>query len=103
MGLGYPGGPAIAALAQQGNPTRYPLPRPMLRSGDLDFSFSGLKTAVRTKLASLGVRADDEESIQALSHVQRADVAASLQAAICEVLVSKSMAAMEKTDQQRLV
>ena len=103
MGLGYPGGPAIAALAEEGNPTRYPLPRPMLRSGDLDFSFSGLKTAVRTKLASLGVKADDEQSMEALSHEHRADVAASLQAAICEVLVSKSMAAMEKTGQQRLV
>src|SRR3989442_12544385 len=45
LGLGYPGGPALSALAERGTPGRYPLPRPMLTSGDLDFSFSGLKTA----------------------------------------------------------
>ena len=103
MGLGYPGGPAIAALAQEGDPSRYPLPRPMLRSRDLDFSFSGLKTAVRTRLSALGVHPDDASSIEALGPQQRADLAASLQAAICEVLVSKSMAAMATTGQQRLV
>src|SRR5216110_1717339 len=46
LGLGYPGGPALSALAERGTPGRYSLPRPMLASGDLDFSFSGLKTAV---------------------------------------------------------
>lgn len=103
MGLGYPGGPAIAALAARGNPVRYPLPRPMLHSGDLDFSFSGLKTAVRTKLAALGVTENDEESIQTLQEGQREDLAASLQAAICEVLVRKSIAALRQTSQRRLV
>ncbi|NDH59049.1 MAG: tRNA (adenosine(37)-N6)-threonylcarbamoyltransferase complex transferase subunit TsaD, partial [Betaproteobacteria bacterium] len=103
MGLGYPGGPAIAALAQGGNPLSHAFPRPMLRSGDLDFSFSGLKTAVRTKLAALGVRQDDSASMAALSAGQRQDLAASLQAAICEVLVRKSMAAMAQTGEQRLV
>src|SRR5574343_913351 len=48
IGLGYPGGPALAKLAQAGTPGRFKLPRPMLNSGDFDFSFSGLKTAVLT-------------------------------------------------------
>src|SRR6185295_8992489 len=48
LGLPYPGGPALAALAEQGNPKRFKLPRPMIASGDLNFSFSGLKTAVLT-------------------------------------------------------
>ncbi len=50
MGLGYPGGPALSRLATSGDPRRYTLPRPMLHSGDLDFSFSGLKTAVLTRV-----------------------------------------------------
>src|SRR4029078_9769613 len=48
LGLVYPGGPALSALAEEGKPGRYPLPRPMIASGDLNFSFSGLKTAVLT-------------------------------------------------------
>ena len=103
MGLAYPGGPAIAALALNGDPQRYPLPRPMLHSGDLDFSFSGLKTAVRTRLAAMGVTSDDEDSIQALDQGQREDLAASVQAAICEVLVRKSLAALKQTGEHRLV
>src|SRR3990167_3904634 len=50
LGLGYPGGPEIALLAERGQPGRIRLPRPMLNSGDLDFSFSGLKTAVMTQV-----------------------------------------------------
>jgi hypothetical protein len=49
LGLGYPGGPALARLAESGNPQAYALPRPLLHSGDLDFSFAGLKTAVMTQ------------------------------------------------------
>lgn len=92
LGLGYPGGPAIARLAASGRPDAIALPRPMLRSGDLDFSFSGLKTAVLTR-----VRAGlpDEQS--------RADLAASLQAAIVDVLVAKSLAALEQTGLDTLV
>src|SRR5207245_2784109 len=64
LGLGYPGGPALSALAERGAPGRYALPRPMLASGDLDFSFSGLKTAVLlaardAALAALGLVAAD--------------------------------------------
>jgi len=92
LGLGYPGGPAIAALAEQGRPGRYKLPRPMLTSGDLDFSFSGLKTAVLT--AARAQSLDDEA---------RADLAAETQQAIVEVLVAKSLAALERTNLTRLV
>ncbi|RYY65857.1 MAG: tRNA (adenosine(37)-N6)-threonylcarbamoyltransferase complex transferase subunit TsaD, partial [Comamonadaceae bacterium] len=54
MGLGYPGGPALSRLAQQGDPAAFKLPRPLLHSGDLDFSFAGLKTAVMTQARKLG-------------------------------------------------
>lgn len=92
LGLGYPGGPAIAALAERGMPGRISLPRPLLHSQDLQFSFSGLKTAVLT-----AVRA------AALDERRRADLAAELQAAIVEVLTAKSLAAMERTGLHRLV
>ena len=83
LGLGYPGGPAIARLAEQGHPGRFGLPRPKLHSGDLDFSFSGLKTAVATRIAR-GLA--DEQA--------RADLACEVQTAIVEVLVAKSIAAV---------
>ena len=54
MGLGYPGGPALARLAEQGDPQAFKLPRPLMHSGDLDFSFAGLKTAVLTQANKLG-------------------------------------------------
>ena len=57
LGLGYPGGPALSRLAQQGDPAAFKLPRPLLHSGDLDFSFAGLKTAVLTQVNKLGERA----------------------------------------------
>src|SRR5699024_5033832 len=53
LGLGYPGGPELSRLAQRGDASRFELPRPMLHSGDLDFSFSGLKTAVMTCMQRL--------------------------------------------------
>ena len=54
LGLGYPGGPALSRLAELGDPEAFKLPRPMLHSGDLDFSFAGLKTAVLTQAQKLG-------------------------------------------------
>jgi N6-L-threonylcarbamoyladenine synthase len=93
MGLGYPGGPALSKLAQQGDPKAFALPRPLLHSGDLDFSFAGLKTAVRTHAARL-----DSTCEQA-----RADLAASTQAAIVDVLARKSMAALAAAGSDRLV
>jgi N6-L-threonylcarbamoyladenine synthase len=94
LGLSYPGGPALAALATKGDPQSVALPRPLLHSGDLDFSFSGLKTAVMTAMRKLGPDPTDQ---------QRADLAASTQAAICEVLVKKSLRALQQTKLSRLV
>ncbi len=94
LGLGYPGGPALARLAEQGDEKAFALPRPLLHSGDLDFSFAGLKTAVATQLRKLG----PEPSASA-----RADLAASTQAAIVDVLVAKSLKALKQTGAKRLV
>jgi N6-L-threonylcarbamoyladenine synthase len=94
LGLGYPGGPALASLAQSGDPAAFALPRPLLHSGDLDFSFAGLKTAVLTQVRKLG-------PVTTLQ--QRADIAASTQAAIVEVLVRKSLRALRDTGLDRLV
>lgn len=93
MGLGYPGGPALSRLAEQGNATAFKLPRPLLHSGDLDFSFAGLKTAVLTQAKKLG---DELES-------RKADLAASTEAAIVEVLVKKTLAALQQTGLKRVV
>ena len=93
MGLGYPGGPALSKLAQQGRPDAFKLPRPLLHSGDLDFSFAGLKTAVMTQAKKLG---DELEA-------RKADLAASTEAAIVDVLVRKTMSALEAADLQRVV
>ncbi len=94
LGLGYPGGPALARLAAQGSPTAFALPRPLLHSGDLDFSFAGLKTAVLTQQKKLG---------DAMTDTQRADLAASTQAAITDVLVAKALKALKQTGSRRLV
>jgi N6-L-threonylcarbamoyladenine synthase len=89
--LGYPGGPAVSRTAEIGNPARFKLPRPMIHSGDLNFSFSGLKTAVLT----LRSKHADESA--------KADIAAAFQAAMVDVLATKSMQALEQTGSQRLV
>jgi N6-L-threonylcarbamoyladenine synthase len=103
LGLGYPGGPAIAKLAESGRAGRYELPRPMLRSGDLDFSFSGLKTAVltlvRRELEGAGSGNPETRDPQQV----RADIAAEVQAAITDVLVAKSVRALETTGRDTLV
>ena len=93
LGLGYPGGPALAALAASGRPGQVKLPRPMLQSGDLDFSFSGLKTAVLTKVREWGTLSDE----------QRADIACGFQTAIVEVLVSKALRAVKVSGFRQLV
>ena len=93
MGLPYPGGPHLAKLAEQGDSAAFKLPRPLLHSGNLDFSFSGLKTAVLTQAKKLG------DQLEA----RKADLAASTQAAIVDVLVKKSMAALAQTGLNRLV
>ena len=93
MGLGYPGGPALSRLAEQGDPTAFKLPRPLLHSGNLDFSFAGLKTAVMTQAKKLG---GDLEA-------RKADLAASTEAAIVDVLVKKSLTALKETGLRRIV
>jgi len=93
LGLGYPGGPALARLAEFGDPHAYALPRPLLNRQSLDFSFAGLKTAVRNHAARL-----DSTCEQA-----RADLAAATQQAIVDVLMRKSIAALESTGLERLV
>ncbi len=94
LGLGYPGGPALARLAQRGRADSFALPRPLLHRPGLDFSFAGLKTAVAVRLAQAGAVPTDQ---------QRADMAASVQAAIVEVLVAKTMRALAHTGLDRLV
>ena len=97
MGLGYPGGPALSRSAEQGNAALHDLPRPMLHSRDLDFSFSGLKTAVLTRVRAL------EREHGALSDTHLADLAAATEAAIVDVLAAKSLKAVEQTGVRRLV
>ncbi len=94
LGLGYPGGPAISRLAESGDPSRFELPRPMLHSKNLDFSFSGLKTAVLTL-----VKKQEGE----LTDTIRAAIARAFVDAIVEVLVAKCLAAIKQTGMKRLV
>jgi len=101
LGLGYPGGPALSALAQRGNPTAFKLPRPLLHSGNLDFSFAGLKTAVLVQGKNCAQASGC--NMEGLPADVKADLAAATQAAIVDVLVKKSMAALQATDLKRLV
>jgi N6-L-threonylcarbamoyladenine synthase len=99
LGLPYPGGPALAHLAESGTPGAVKLPRPMLASGDLDFSFSGLKTAVLT----LARKEAGSATPDSLPPARKADIALEFQNAIVDVLVAKSFAALDATGRQRLV
>jgi N6-L-threonylcarbamoyladenine synthase len=102
LGLPYPGGPAIQALAEEGDPRRHRLPRPMLRRNQLptdpvyfDFSFSGLKTATATLAAKL--------EKEGLMEEEKAHVAAAFQEAVVDVLASKTMRAVEETGCRRVL
>lgn len=103
MGLPYPGGPHLSKLATSGRDNAFDLPRPMLHSGNLDFSFAGLKTAVRTHLVRLGWLEHDAKLTAPENQAVLADLAASTQAAIVEVLVKKSLAALKTTGLKRVV
>ncbi|AYH42496.1 tRNA (adenosine(37)-N6)-threonylcarbamoyltransferase complex transferase subunit TsaD [Azoarcus sp. DN11] len=92
IGLGYPGGPQLAQLAERGRSGRFRLPRPMLKSGDLDFSFSGLKTAVLNVVSASDWNSGDAP-----------DLAADFQEAVVEVLCAKALKALEQTGLSRLV
>ncbi|MCG6932369.1 MAG: tRNA (adenosine(37)-N6)-threonylcarbamoyltransferase complex transferase subunit TsaD [Gallionella sp.] len=98
LGLDYPGGPALAKLAAEGHAGLYKLPRPMLHSGDLEFSFSGLKTAVMTLVRQ---RSNDGEIL--LDRQTRADIAYAVQEAIVDVLAQKARAALAHTGLDQLV
>jgi len=123
LGLPYPGGPALAHLAEQGRPGQFRFPRPMLGSNNLDFSFSGLKTAVVTLVArqtaearagnsmiDTQMRAGDftiGAQVRAtdftIGEQMRADIAAAFQEAVVEVLVAKCVAAIAQAALERLV
>ncbi|MEM8679777.1 MAG: tRNA (adenosine(37)-N6)-threonylcarbamoyltransferase complex transferase subunit TsaD [Planctomycetota bacterium] len=101
LGLGYPGGPAISAAARRGNPQAYPFPRAFLRDPTrLQFSFSGLKTAVRYAITGKD-QVVDPKSIS-LTGKQIADLAASFEEAVVDCLVAKSLQALEQTGLSRL-
>jgi N6-L-threonylcarbamoyladenine synthase len=99
LGLPYPGGPALSAIAEEGRRGVVTLPRPMLDSGDLDFSFSGLKTAVLT----LARKQSGPASPSTLPATRKADIAREFQSAVVDVLVRKALASLEATGRDRLV
>ncbi len=96
LGLPYPGGPEIAMMAEHGDAKRFKLPRPMLNRDNLNFSFSGLKTAVMYAVKGIGGQ-------ESMSDTDKQDMAAGIESAICEVLVKKSIRACLKVDAPRLV
>ncbi|MEO8225509.1 MAG: tRNA (adenosine(37)-N6)-threonylcarbamoyltransferase complex transferase subunit TsaD [Gammaproteobacteria bacterium] len=96
LGLPYPGGPMLARLAEQGRTGQYRFPRPMLKAPGLDFSFSGLKTALAIKVREL-------TAAGGLNDAVRPDLAADYQQAIVDTLVGKSLRALEATGHRRLV
>jgi len=98
--LGYPGGPAIDRVARGGNPKAVRFPRGRTRSGPLNFSFSGLKTAVLYHVYGPGQKYG---SVQHLTPSQVADIAASFQAALVQTLVKATLAAAEQTGVESVV
>jgi len=95
LGLGYPGGPLLAALAEEGGERAYAFPRPMLNKPNLDFSFSGLKTAVMLEVRKLEAAGELDS--------RRADIAASFQRAAVDTLVGKAIKAAAAEDLNRIV
>jgi len=97
LGLDYPGGAAVSLLAERGKPGRFDLPRPMLHSGDLDFSFSGLKTAVLNQVNRFSTASPDDKA------QFEADLAHAFVESLVDVLVQKSAKAMQQTGYRDLV
>lgn len=95
LGLGYPGGPLLAALAEEGDEKAYALPRPMLNKPNFDFSFSGLKTAVMLEVRKAEAAGEIDS--------RRADIAASFQRAAVDTLVGKALKAAESEGLDRIV
>ncbi len=96
LGLGYPGGPALARLAEQGDPSRFPFPRPMTDRPGLDFSFSGLKTHTRNLYQRHAAERDADVTLEA-------DIAAGFQLAVVDTLAIKCRRAMQHTRARQLV
>ncbi len=95
LGLGYPGGPRIEKLGRKGNPSAHSFPRSMLENGNLDFSFSGIKSAVRRHMEKTAGEAGDDS--------YASDIAASFQEAVVDVLIKKLIHAAEREGLDRLV
>jgi tRNA N6-adenosine threonylcarbamoyltransferase len=102
LGLGFPGGPAIEREAVQGDPTRFGFPRAWLESGSWDFSFSGLKTAVRHQVRDLGIDPERATPEERRERLPVADLAASFQAAVVDVLATKAARAAQQFGATRL-
>jgi N6-L-threonylcarbamoyladenine synthase len=100
LGLPYPGGPSVERLAREGDPAAFPFKRPAPGSGSLDWSFSGLKTAVRYRC--FGQHPDGRPRSELLPHVRPADVAASFQAAVVEALVARVGEAVRRSGIRRV-
>ncbi len=97
IGLSYPGGPAISSLAQKGNPKAFNFSRPMIKSDELDFSFSGLKTEVYYSVRDIaGIPKDKNPESVNLSLKTKADLAASFQQAVIDTLVAKTIKAAQR-------
>ncbi|MEM7442892.1 MAG: tRNA (adenosine(37)-N6)-threonylcarbamoyltransferase complex transferase subunit TsaD [Pseudomonadota bacterium] len=94
LGLGYPGGPAVEQAASRGDPEAYPLPRPLLRRKGCDFSFSGLKTAVKRAVEALPNGLADSRAV--------ADLAASFQGAVADILANRTRHAMAICEREAL-
>ncbi len=100
LGLGYPGGPMVEKLATKGNPLRFNLPRPMINSKNFDFSFSGLKTAVLYLIKGIGPT--NPGSLK-LTQKNIADLCASFEQAVVDVLVTKTILAAKKLTPKTLI
>jgi N6-L-threonylcarbamoyladenine synthase len=96
LGLPYPGGPQVAQLAEEGDPSRFDFPRPMVKQGGLDFSFSGLKTHTLTTVKAC-------EADGGLSHQDKADIARAFEMAVVDTLVIKCRRALKQEQLTRLV
>lgn len=99
LGLGYPGGPALSKLAEEGNPKAIAFPRSFIHEPRLEFSFSGLKTAVRYAISPQG---QPTRLASQLSPRDRADIAASFELAVAETIAIKATQAIEQTNVSRL-
>lgn len=108
LGLPYPGGPQISKLAEEGDPKAFKLPRPLSDSGDLDFSFSGLKTAVSNLVNQLTEKPANPEKQSSTQQInwsasQLSDICASIEQAIIDSLINKTLLAIQTNDVEQLI